>query len=290
VSAARNGISVDVTRSTSAEEIQMRNTMRSIHAHVSHTAEVLANVTHNANFTAQTICQFSEGQVLMKDAMLHMAHAVTEMQTHLSMRQDQRDRTISSGGGGVTQLGIASAHWEPSCISYIASSSWLPTEPDVAQPKSPQLATAVEKEHIPVEHIRPQGAASSSIDHDLLAYGTLVKFIDLSARSELNGVFGNINSFDPNRQRYSVTIQSTLEKAWFKRVNLTIEEKGCEDMGSDDSSQSEDQSDVPSEDDDDMVFGTSEAALALLTPEEREEALSLHALYRKRKRKYGKRK
>jgi hypothetical protein len=54
----------------------------------------------------------------------------------------------------------------------------------------------------------------------MLRNGTMVTCTGLVTRSDLNGQRGTILEFDQGRERYSVSLAGTGEKARFKRDNL----------------------------------------------------------------------
>jgi hypothetical protein len=192
------------------------------------------------------------------------------------------------------QTGVAKCEWTPQevtivtlqekCGVYVgvASGNWEPVIPRVTHVISSSSAPAEVEDQF-------ASGTSPSIEQEVLPYGTLVTFAGLQSRGELNGASGNINSFDSDRQRYAVTIQTSLERAWFKRANLVIAGNNCDDIQSSSSSSGSDQSGEPSDDGSDWEFMTSDAAMARLTAEEQEETLALRDLCRRRKRKYAKR-
>jgi hypothetical protein len=252
----------------------MLGTLSSILSHVSYSSGVIADMNLNAQGAAQLTATLSDGQVQFVNALWMLTTKLSELQESVATLV----KSEGVGGGDMmppttfqakSAWGIASATWEPLEVGTrsaivplvrqvrIASACWEHTDSSQA------------------EHVSTQGIASSSTYQDLLVYGAVVKFVGLQARSELNGALGNINSFDSSRQRYIVTIQSTLEKTWFKRSNLEVVENDSADVESDGSNSSSRSS---RSEDSNMMFATSEEALARLAPDEREDLIYLKAL------------
>jgi hypothetical protein len=208
----------------------------------------------------QTLCRLSEGQVLIKDAMVQMAQVVVELQKQMGTRHDQGSRANSGVGNAVIQLGIASAHWEPLCSSHAASSSWLPLDSDPTPSKSPQVATPIHIE-IPV--------------------GNMVKIRGLRNEPTLNGATGVVLSYHKDMERYAIQLD-VGKNIRVKHENvLDIGPPGVPDSSDSGMDESDSDGDITMENN---PFNVSAERLASLSAEDREEIEQLRDSFGRRRR------
>jgi hypothetical protein len=225
-----------------------RNTMKSVHAHVSYLSEAMAPVgpamqhfDERLSLVVQAIVLLNEKLEGIKSAIVYKLDAQSAMfETVVS--ESRKPRTCT------TNTRIASAFWEPlvttSChvSNNVASSSWepihvrLPIQVPVEVPKGasssmrPRLdpeamasmqayfektqpaREAIEKQIAQDVNITARERSRSPTQHvkpaDLLAPGTLVMITGLVNVPDLNGASGSVLRYLHDKDRYAVAIDS----------------------------------------------------------------------------------